>query len=151
MSRRGVKIEWEKVARRLCLRKRETAICSKDQVASRKLKKFIFLCILKSKPWQATRSWCRSCWKTGTHGHGSILLALMIAKPLGNFPQLRTRIGDWEWLLDFFRNQEIRPVQDTDGLRRRGAFKLGYGWTLYGQDIFFRGLYQLISKADNPV
>ena len=44
-----MEIEWRKVARKLCLRKRDTALSTQDQVKSRKLKKLIFLCILKSK------------------------------------------------------------------------------------------------------
>ena len=35
-----------------------------------------------------------------------------------------------------------------DGLRLRGDFKLDNGWTLSGEEIFLRGLYELVSGED---
>ena len=49
VAHQDMEIEWRKVARKLCLRKRDTALSTQDQFKSRKLKKLNFLCILKFK------------------------------------------------------------------------------------------------------
>ena len=44
-----MEIEWRKVARQLCLRKRDTALSTQDQVKSKKLKRIVFMCAHKVK------------------------------------------------------------------------------------------------------
>lgn len=141
-------IQFRKVARKLCLRKREYALTSNEQVLARKYRKLITNLLWKVGWADEDSERCESLAKICLSRYYSIIVgpSVKLARP----PRMRVTIDSFSTndCKNFFEFRKEDLPRLLFGLRFPEQCKLADGSVMCDEEVMLRGLYELVSGED---